>query len=112
MYQGRREESYLRNSQLPFDCTTLDALILSHGHFDHCGQIPMLVRNGFDGNIYSTPATRDIANLIMMDSAHIMAKDYEYLMRKKRPVHEPLYDQRDVLKTLEHFITVPRGRRF
>jgi len=110
MYQGRRDESYQRNSHLPFDATTLDAMVLSHGHFDHCGQIPMLVRHGYSGNVYSTPATRDIANLIMMDSAHIMAKDYEFLSKKKRPVHKPLYDSRDVLKTLEHFITVPRGR--
>ncbi|MFW6414194.1 MAG: MBL fold metallo-hydrolase RNA specificity domain-containing protein [Verrucomicrobiota bacterium] len=114
MFQGHREETYWRNATLPFDAKAVDAVILGHGHFDHCGNLPNLVKSGFAGNIYSTPATRDIANLILMDSAHIMAKDYEWL-QKKRPnakAYQPIYEERDVLQTINHFVTFNYGRKF
>ncbi len=114
MFQGHREESYLKNMKLPFDPSQLAAVILTHAHFDHSGNLPSLVKNGFDGNIYSTPATRDIANLIMMDSAHIMAKDYEWLKRKAtdKKAYEPIYDQNDALQTINQFMTVNYRRPF
>jgi len=114
MFEGRRAETYERNRNLPFDPATLDGVILSHGHHDHCGNLPSLLRNGYDGNIYATPATRDIANLIMMDSAHIMTKDFEWL-RKKAPekrAFEPIYESVDVIRTLQHFVTVGFRRPF
>lgn len=114
MFQGHREETYWRNKTLPFDPRAVEAAILGHGHFDHCGNLPNLVKNGFTGNIYSTPATRDIANLILMDSAHIMAKDYEWLKKKhpKAKAYQPIYEDKDVLQTLNQFVTFNYGRRF
>jgi metallo-beta-lactamase family protein len=119
MFQGRRKESYEKNRDLSFSPADVKSIILTHGHFDHSGSLPVMVKNGFTGNIYSTPATRDITNIILMDSAHIQAKDYEYLQKKKkkRPernitLYEPLYDTEDVLKTLQHFVGMNYHRPF
>ena len=116
MFQGRRAQVYEKNRTLGFNPQELDAAILSHGHFDHCGNLPALVRAEvpYAGNIYATSATRDIANLIMMDTAHIMAKDYEYLVAKHRDkqAYPPLYAERDVLSVLDHFVTLHFHRPF
>lgn len=114
MFQGRREEAYRKNQHLPFDPRELTSVVLTHGHFDHCGNMPSLVKGGYNGNIYSTPATRDIANLIMMDSAHIMAKDFEWLRRKAtdKVAYAPIYDQDDALATINQFMTVNYHRPF
>lgn len=114
MFQGRRAETDAKNRTLPFAPSGLEAAILSHGHFDHCGNLPSLTKNQFAGNVYSTAATRDIANLIMMDSAHIMAKDYEYMQRREtdKKAYPPIYDQGDVLGLLNHFVTLNFGRPF
>ena len=82
MFQGRRQEARTKNEKLPFDPASVEALILSHAHFDHCGAIPILVKKGFAGNIYSTPATREIGSLVMMDSAHLQSLDAEYVAKK------------------------------
>ncbi len=114
MFQGRREETDRRNRELPFDPKQISDTILSHGHFDHCGNLPSLLKGGDEGNIYSTPATRDIANLIMLDSDHIMSKDYEWLSRKEpgKKAYPPIYSARDAVETVGHFITVNYRRRF
>src|ERR1041385_4523974 len=59
-FQGKRLEAWKRNSEFPFSPSDIDILVLSHAHIDHCGNIPHLVRRGFKGPIYSTPATRDL----------------------------------------------------
>ncbi|MCP5053392.1 MAG: MBL fold metallo-hydrolase, partial [bacterium] len=119
MFQGRRQEAYNKNKKLEFLPSNVHSILLTHAHFDHSGALPIMVKNGFDGNIYSTPATRDIANLIMMDSAHIQAKDYEYLQEKKRKrpernikLYKPFYDTKDVLQTLQQFVTINYHREF
>lgn len=119
MFQGKREESYLKNRVLTFDPAEVDCILLTHGHFDHSGALPIMSKNGFKGNIYSTPATRDIANIIMFDSAYIQAKDWEYLEKKskkyperKLKLYEPLYDSADVLNVLKQFITINYRREF
>ena len=72
LYQGKRSESYARNLKFAFDPRNVDAVILSHAHIDHCGNLPNLCRQGFAGNIYCTFASRDLASIMLEDSAEIM----------------------------------------
>ena len=78
-FQGSRAEADRKNRELGIAADRIEGVILTHGHFDHCGTLPLLTKRGYEGNIYATPATRDIASLIMMDSAHIQARDAKYL---------------------------------
>jgi metallo-beta-lactamase family protein len=71
MYQGKRDEANARNSQLPFDAKSIDACVLSHAHMDHSGALPVLTKHGFEGHIYCTSATRDLAAVMLRDSANI-----------------------------------------
>ena len=115
LYQGKRAESHQRNSTFPFKPSQINAMILSHAHTDHCGNLPNLVRQGFGGSIYSTPATRDLAAIMMMDSAKIQEEDAEYLNRhrdKRDPPIKPLYDRHDVTRTMRSFVCVPYDRPF
>ncbi|GAB4338558.1 MAG: MBL fold metallo-hydrolase [Calditrichia bacterium] len=116
-FQGRRQEAEEKNRNWPFNAAELDAMILSHAHFDHSGLIPVLPQKGYQGNIYATPATRDLASLIMMDSAHIQAKDIEFLKKRARKKGEtfdkdPLYAETDVVNALDLFMTVSYHRPF
>jgi len=116
-YQGHRAEADEKNRNWGFDAGTVTGTILTHAHYDHCGLLPILPKKGFSGNVYATPATRDLANLIMMDSAHIQAKDIEYLKKKaakngNKITRQPLYTERDVLSCLDQFITVSYHRPF
>jgi len=116
-FQGRREESEKKNREWPFEAGAVKNMILSHAHFDHSGLIPVLVKKGFNGNIYTTPASRDLASLIMMDSAHIQAKDYEFLRKRAKREGEtfdkqPLYNEQDVVDSLNFFVTVSYHRPF
>ncbi len=112
-FQGRRTESDAKNRALLGDVepSSVDVVVLTHAHYDHCGLLPYLVKKGFTGNIFATSATRDLANLIMMDSSHIQARDADYLSRQALKKHEkfdwkPLYNDLDVVKTMEQFITI------
>ncbi len=107
LYQGRRQEANERNRHLPFDPRQVDAMILSHAHIDHSGNIPTLVKQGFRGGITCTPATRDLCSVMLRDAAHIQEADADFLNRKhadqlQEPV-VPLYDEADVLKALKQF---------
>jgi metallo-beta-lactamase family protein len=119
MFQGKRAEARKRNQVLPFDGAAIDAALLSHGHFDHCGNLPSLIKAGFQGTIHSTSATRDISSLVLLDSAHIQAKDAEYFNNRRqgkkdqeRAEVEPLYTEDDVIHTLDHFMSHGYGRPF
>ncbi|MCL2792014.1 MAG: MBL fold metallo-hydrolase [Spirochaetaceae bacterium] len=112
-YQGRRQESDERNRTIAKDISvdSLEAVVLTHAHFDHSGMLPVLIKNGYSGNIYATPATRDLASLIMMDSAKIQAKDIEYLRyrskKKGRPfTYDVIYDENDAVQATNQFLTV------
>ncbi len=114
-FQGRRKDTDEKNRALVADPAGIEAVILTHGHFDHCGLLPLLVKRGFNGNIVCTPATRDLANIVMLDSARIQASDAEYLAKQAARKGEaftwkPLYDELDVMKTAGQFLSVNYGR--
>src|SRR5205823_7638224 len=75
LYQGKRSEARERNSHFPFKPAEIDAVVLSHAHVDHCGNLPNLVRQGFSGPIYCTPATRDLTAVMLGDSARVHEED-------------------------------------
>jgi metallo-beta-lactamase family protein len=114
LYQGKRKESFERNRNLPFDARTIDTMVLSHAHIDHSGNIPSLVKNGFRGNIYATPATRDLCSAMLRDSGHIQEYDAYYVnkkrMQKGLPPVEPLYTIEDAAASLLNFISVGYDR--
>ncbi|MBR5964655.1 MAG: MBL fold metallo-hydrolase, partial [Treponema sp.] len=115
-FQGHRSESDEKNRNFEFDHQKLEAVILTHGHFDHCGLIPVLAKKGYNGNIYATSATRDLANLVVMDSARIQARDAEYLAEQARRKGErftwkPMYDEQDCIKAMNQFVTVSYNRK-
>lgn len=117
LYQGRRRESYERNKHLPLPVDEITTVVLSHAHIDHSGAIPLLVRNGYRGPIYTTPATRDLATIMLRDAAAIQASDARYLNRRAEkkdldiePI-VPLYDERDVLQAVSMFHSIPYGFR-
>ena len=105
LYQGRREEATLRNRTFPFDPTTLDAVILSHAHIDHSGNLPNLVKQGFKGNIYATDATRDLCQIMLADSAHIQQSDAAWLTKHQKAAVEPLYSPQDAERCMRQFVT-------
>ncbi len=114
--QGKRKEAFERNRNLPFDARDIDAVVLSHAHIDHSGNLPSLVKSGFSGSIYATSATRDLDAYMLLDSAHIQESDVAYVNKRrsrqgKRPF-EPLYTRRDAMQTLTHFATVEYNRSF
>src|SRR6185295_16206149 len=78
LFQGRRKESHQLNAHLPFDARRIDSVVLSHAHIDHSGRLPLLVKEGFHGPIYATPATRDLSAVMLADAAHIQEKDHEF----------------------------------
>ncbi len=113
LFQGRRSESVQRNRTFPFRPRDIDAVVLSHAHIDHCGNLPNLVKQGFRGPIYCTSATRALAAVMLGDAAKIHQEDAAYLNRKREkgePKIEPLYDGRDVYRTLLCFKAVPYDR--
>jgi metallo-beta-lactamase family protein len=115
MFQGRRRQSYDLNCNLPLPVDDIVATVLSHAHIDHSGTIPLLVKRGYKGPIYTTPATRDLATVMLADSASIQEQDARYLNRraKKKGLDVepavPLYDEKDVLEAIGRFHSVPYG---
>src|SRR4051812_29529582 len=110
LFQGHRSESIRRNREFPLRPKDVDAVILSHAHVDHCGNLPNLGKQGFSGPIYCTPATRALAAVMLGDAAKIQEEDALYLNRhreKGEPKVEPLYDGRDVYRTLLRLKAVP-----
>ena len=116
IFQGRRAESEQRNLNLPFEAHCANALILSHAHIDHSGNIPTLVRGGFVGDILCTPATRDLAAIMLRDSARIQEKDVEYVnkirARKNEPPIAPLYTVADAEQAIQYLVARAYHRTF
>ncbi len=106
-YQGKREETWIRNRHFPFSPRDIDAMVLSHAHIDHSGNIPNLVKQGFRGKILCTLATADLCGAMLPDSGHIQEEDVEYVNRQRRkrgePPFKPIYTQEDATASLEYF---------
>ena len=114
-FQGKRKEADEKNRGFDMDISALSSVVLTHAHYDHCGLLPVLAKRGYHGNIYATPATRDLAALIMMDSAKIQARDAEYLRKQAEKAGreftwKPLFDEEDVMAVVEQFVTVSYNR--
>jgi metallo-beta-lactamase family protein len=110
LFQGLKNLRELNWETLPIKPSSIEAVVLTHAHLDHSGYLPKLVRDGFHGPIYCTEATRDVAELILLDSAHLQEKDAEYANRKGFSKHKPalpLYGVNDVEQTLRLFRSVP-----
>jgi metallo-beta-lactamase family protein len=115
LFQGQKNLRELNWRPLPIEASSIDAVILTHGHLDHCGYLPRLVREGFSGPIVSTKATRDVTELILKDSAWIQEQDAAFLNRIKKSKHSPalpLYGYGDAQRALDEFITYPFNQPF
>src|SRR5574344_305977 len=114
-FQGKRAEADKKNRDFDYAADKIESVILTHAHYDHCGLLPVLAKNGYDGNIYATPATRDLANIVMMDSARIQARDAEYLAKQANKKGEkftwkPLFTEKDVTKAADQIVSLSYNR--
>lgn len=116
LYQGRRSETYERNLSFAHDPRKVDAVILSHAHIDHAGNLPNLVKNGFDGPIYATRPTVDLSTIMLADSGRIQESDAEYVNKKRiardEETIEPLYSEADAARAAQLFHPVDYEHAF
>ena len=116
LYQGRRSETYERNLNFSHDPRKLNAVILSHAHIDHAGNLPNLVKKGFEGPIYATRATVDLATIMLADSGRIQESDAEFVNKKRVARDEetiaPLYTEADAAKAAQRFYPVDYNQPF
>ena len=109
LFQGLKELRMLNRQPLAANPATINSVIITHDHLDHVGYLPLLVKNGFAGNIYATPPTCDLAKIILNDSAKIQEEEAELANKggysKHRPA-EPLYTLKDSAEALKHFLPV------
>ena len=115
-FQGKRAETDQKNRNFEIPVDRINAVILTHAHYDHVGLLPLLVKKGYNGNIYATPATRDLTDLVMMDSARIQSRDAEYLRKQAQKKGEkfnwtPLFDEKDCVKAANQIITLSYNRK-
>ena len=110
MFQGLGKDTFSLNNNFGFDAASVNYLLLSHAHIDHCGLIPKLVKEGFNGKIFCTPATKDLCAVLLTDSAEIQRDDAEYTNKKRikkgLEPYTPLYEVSDVQQSLPLFTTV------
>jgi len=108
LYQGRRKEAFKRNRAFSHDPAKLDAMILSHAHIDHSGNLPNLVKNGYSGPIYAQRATAHLSEIMLQDSGHIQEYDVKYVNRRRvkqgKTPFEPLYTQEDAKTASAQFV--------
>jgi metallo-beta-lactamase family protein len=107
LFQGKRNEADRKNRRMGFEPEKVNAVVLSHAHIDHSGLLPMLVKQGFRGNVYATPATRDLCAIMLLDSAHIQQRDAEWLSKKNRTFVPPIYALENVREIMKRFVCVP-----
>lgn len=113
MFQGLGKETDQLNRDFGFDPAEVDVMILSHAHIDHSGLIPKLVKDGFRGKIFCTPATKDLASVLLEDSAGIQEDEVKYINKRRAmeglPYLKPLYTTEDAMNSLSHFLETPYG---
>lgn len=115
MFQGMGHVTDRLNSYFGFKPSEVTLMVLSHAHIDHCGLLPRLVAEGFTGTIYATPATMDLARILLMDSAKIHEQDAEFTNRNlniEQPEETPLFTEEDVIKTMGQFKVVEYGEHY
>ena len=116
LYQGPRAEAYQRNRTFGFDPAEVDAVILSHAHIDHSGNLPSLVKAGFRGPIFATQATAHLSNIMLIDAGHIQEADAYFVNKKKiksgQPLIEPLYTQEDAALVAQYFVGLDYDEEF
>jgi metallo-beta-lactamase family protein len=116
LYQGRRKEAFDRNRVFQFDPAKLDAVILSHAHIDHSGNLPSLVKAGYGGPIHAQTATVHLSEIMLQDSGHIQESDVKFVNKRRarrgeEPV-EPLYTQEDAARTAQQFVKQSYAKPF
>lgn len=115
LYQGSSELEAMNFDAFDYDPSTIDYLFLTHAHVDHSARIPKLVKEGFRGKIYTTQATSDLSEIMLLDSAHIQESDAEWTNRKREragePLIEPLYHVHDAEESLRYFVPVQYGQK-
>ena len=115
LFQGRRKQAFEKNKTFKYDPAEIDAVLISHAHIDHTGNLPHLVKEGFKGFIYSTTATKELCETMLQDSAYIQEMDAEYFNRKLKDTQlamEPLYTQEDAKFTIQFFKPQELGETF
>ncbi|MEN9964156.1 MAG: hypothetical protein RL582_1251 [Bacteroidota bacterium] len=110
MFQGMGRETNELNKDFGFNPAEITYMILSHAHIDHCGLLPKLIKEGYNGKVYSTPATKDLAKVLMEDSAGIQEQDIKFENKRRSllglPYLKPLYTTEDAMIASDHFETV------
>ena len=116
MFQGKREESFQMNRKFLYDPKEIHAVVLSHAHIDHAGNLPTLSLKGFTGDVYATPATRDLCSIMLLDSAFIQEKDVEFVNKRRAKKNQepfnPLYTVENARQIITQFKTVPYNKTF
>ncbi|MDR3525749.1 MAG: MBL fold metallo-hydrolase, partial [Rhizomicrobium sp.] len=107
LYQGSKELDEENAHPFGFDAASIDMVLLTHAHLDHCGRLPLLVKRGFKGEIITTAATAELARIVMVDSAHLQEEDARFKAKKFKNHPErlrpPLYSIIDALNAASHF---------
>ncbi len=115
MFQGPRQQAREFNEWVPEGAAAADAVILSHGHLDHCGKLPVLAKAGYRGPVYCTPATAEVARIVLEDAGEIQEEDAAYLNHRSRdpgqPPVQPIYRRADVHDVLKLYRRVPYGQK-
>jgi len=115
LFQGRRQEAHDKNVSFSFDPKEIDVMVLSHAHIDHSGNIPHLVKEGFTGSIFCSEATKDLCNIMLLDSAYIQESDAAYYAKKHKDTSismEPLYTIKDAEYAMEFIKTLPFAKKY
>lgn len=116
LFQGRRQESYERNENFLYDPSSVDAVVITHAHMDHSGNVPNLIKQGYRGSIYVTDATVELCKIMLRDSAYLQERDIHWVnkiraKRREPPMHV-LYNSREAEAAMEQFVSQQYGRPF